>query len=1063
MNSILNKRLFYEIYSKRFKLKTQLAALLVLVSFLEINANSLSSNAVATSFEDAQQNEIKGVVTDNEGIPLPGVSIVIKGTAKGTTSEFEGDYSINASKGDILVFSYLGMFTKEVLIENETVLNITLQEDASELDEVVIVGYGMQKKANLTGAVSTIGTKDIEERPITNLGSALQGLSPGLNVSIASGQPGSDNISIQIRGASSANGNVQPLILLDGVPTSSFTLQTINPADVESVTVLKDAAAASIYGAEAAGGVMLITTKSGVAGKIKVNFSSQMMSSSPLNLGKRLGLLEEAEYSNLARANAGVGAEYSDFDLDNIRNGVEYVAHPTDSNKYIYYHKSDVRKVLLRENSMTTSNNLSISGGSEKTKFLLSLAHLNQDGLFKVGNDNFKRFNYRLNIDTKLTKYLSLSSKISYAVHNRDQPSQGTNGYSFFQYIQQGRGRYPIFTPEGRIASGGTRAYGILKEGGYTYKDINELDGIFTLSAKDFIKGVQVRAIYGKKHRVYDYENFKRTVELWGRHSPNSYLNNPNSLSTYRELRNRENFQFLVDYDYKYGKHSFHVLGGYQWEDYRNDAISAAARSLVSNDLPALNLGAPESKTNSQSIRTYAKQSYFGRINYNFDGKYLLEATIRTDETSRLAPGLRTQTFPSVSAGWNIHKENWFANLLPFVSEFKPRYSWGQLGNANANIIGYYDYLPTLSSGSSVVLGESEDRSTYYYQSGVPSSTLSWETVETSNYGVDLAFFNNKLSATFDYFIKHNKNMLIPLDLPATYGVGAPKVNDGELKAWGWELDLRYRDVIGKNFSYNIGLNVSDNQNELVEYGDGRNIVRRGNNKLIQGYPLNTIWGYKTVSGYIETQEQLDNSAFYSSKTGIGDMEYIDMNGDNKINAGGGTTEDSGDLVNLGTTNPRYSFGFTTQLKWKNIDFSFFLQGVGKRNFTVNRDMLMPYSQTWFSAQKHHADYWTPENTGAAFPRPFLKGHHNYATSDRWVLNGAYMRLKNIQIGYTLPRDFLDKIGIENLKFYAVAKDILTFSKMGVFEGVFDPEQRPYVRADYPLFGTVGLGMNLSF
>ena len=1021
----------------------------------------LSSSLYAQS-----QSNVSGTVKDETGMPLAGVTVMEKNTNNGVVTDFDGNYNISIVKDKaVLVFNYMGFVPQEVNFKGESKINITLKEDLALLDEVVVVGYGKQKKSNLTSAVSVISSDVISDRSSTNLTSALQGAAPGLSISKSTGQPGEEGLSIQIRGLSSANGNVNPLVIIDGVPSTTAALnQTINPQDVESVTVLKDAAAASIYGSQAAGGVILVTTKSGKSGKTKISYSGQTSLSWARNMPARLSLLDEANYSNLARKNAGVGPEYNEKDLENIKNNVPYIVSENNPNQYIYYNQEDIRDVLLRDVSVQQNHNFSASGGSEKTTYLFSLGYLGQEGVFRVGPDNFKRYTSRLNLNSELTKHVFLDSKISYAVHNREQPSQGTDGYSLFQQLSQTRIRYPLFTPEGRISGGGTDIYGILTEGGYTNKGINDLDANLTVTVKNFVEGLQFRAIYGRGFKYFDSKNFKRKVTQWGRLEPMAYLNNPNSLTIYKESIERQNFQFLTDYDLTLGdKHNFHVLAGFQWEDYRLDGLSGFASSLVSNDLPALNIGSRDSYNNTQSINTYASQSAFGRLSYNFDGKYLVEATIRLDETSRLAPGSRSELFPSISLGWNLHKEEWFANALPFVSQLKPRYSWGQLGNANANIIGNYDYLPTLSTGSNLVLGNSEDRSTYFYQNGVPSSTLAWETVETSNFGLDVDLFNYKFQASFDYYTKQNKNMLIPLDLPATFGVNAPRVNNGELKSWGWELEVQYKDKIGKDLSYNVGFNLSDNQNELVDYGGGRNIVRSGTNSFIQGYPINTVWGYKTKTGYIQSQEQLDGAPKYSNNTGIGDIEYIDQNGDGLINAGKGTTDDPGDLVQLGTTNPRYLFGLTAGAKWKNLDFNLFLQGVSQRNFMPNTESIMPYAQTWFSAQKHHEDYWTAENPNAAFPRPYLKGTHNYASSDRWVLNGNYIRLKNVQLGYSLTQEALGQIGLKAMRLYVMAQDILTFSKLGVFKGVFDPEQNNGVRADYPVFATVSFGMNISF
>ncbi|MBE7640570.1 SusC/RagA family TonB-linked outer membrane protein [Salegentibacter sp. BLCTC] len=1012
---------------------------------------------------------ISGTVTDETGIPLPGVTVMEKNTNNGVVTDFDGNYEIVLPDSNtVLSFRYVGFLSQDIEPAGRDVINIVLKEDIAALNEVVVVGYGKQERANLTGAVSTVNAETIEDRPVTNLGNALQGTTSGLNISRTTGQPGDEGLNIQIRGATSANGNVDPLLIVDGVTMSLNDLNTINPTDVKTVTVLKDAAAAAIYGSRAAGGVILVTTKEGKSGKTVVDYSSLLTVQWPLNIPDRLSLLEEAEFSNLARKNAGVGPEYSDFDLDNIRNGVEFVVSPTDSTRYLTYNQKSIKDQVARDLYLMQSHNVSARGGSDKVNYFFSVGYLDQEGMFKVGPDGNKRLNTRLNMSAELSKHLSLDSRLAYNVNDRESPSAGVNGYGLLQQVWQARQRFPIFTPEGKLFGGagtsGNNTYAYLTEGGYANDKRAELNGTFTLTASNFIDGLELKMIYGRQENRRDYDRFNRTVELWDRFSPVYYLNNPNSYTVLGANYARDNFQFLTNYNITlFNNHKIHLLGGYQWEDYRGHSVTSSASSLVSNDLPSLNLGDANSKRNSEGVTTFANQSYFGRFNYSFKDKYLLEATIRGDETSRLAPGSRLKWFPSGSIGWNMHKEKWFETALPFFSEFKPRASWGQLGNANADIIGYYDYIPGLNYGNALVMGATEDRTTYFYQGGLPSPNLAWETVETVNYGVDVSLFKNKLQGSFDYYIKHNRNMLIPTNLPATIGINTPRVNRGELKSWGWETNLNFRDKIGDDFSYNIGFNLSDNQNELISYGGNRNTVGSRTNRLIEGFPLNTIWGYETVPGYIESESQLENAPFYDNRTGIGDIEYVDQNGDGLINNGGGTVENHGDLVKLGTDQSRYLFGINAGANYKNIDFSIFFQGVGKRSFLAPTAVVMPFNQTWFQPMAFHRDFWTPNNPDAAFPRPFLKGTHNYATSDRWVQDGSYVRLKNIQLGYSLSQKVISQLPISRFRIYVTGEDLLLFNKLGVFDGVFDPEQRNEQRANYPFTGKVALGINLSF
>ena len=1039
---------------------------MVLVLFF---INGVAAN---TFFEDTIQSIVIGKITDGSGTPIPGVNVLLQGTGNGVTTDFDGNYEVTVSGNNpVLVYSYVGFTTQTVPVDGRSTINVTLEEDVAQLSEVVVIGYGTQKKVSMTSAVSTITSESIENRPVTNAINALQGTAPGLNITRTSGQPGDENLSIQIRGVSSANGAVDPLLVLDGVSMPSLApLQRMNPDDIESVTVLKDAAAAAIYGARAAGGVILVNTKIGKEGKMVVDYDGRMTVQWALNIPDRMALLEEAEYSNLARANAGVGAEYSDFDLNNIRNGVEFVVDPNNPNKYRTYNQQSIRDQVLRDQYFLQSHNLNVSGGSEKIRYLFSTGYLNQDGVFKVGPDGYKRWNLRSNVNAKITKHIDFDTKLSYTVEGKDRPSVGVSGYGLLQQVYQARQRYPIFTPDGKLFGGagtsGNNTYAILQKGGYQDDDYNELNGIFTLTAKDFIKGLQLKTIYGRQIDRKDFTSFRRTVELWDLDDsqPAFYLNRPNNYYRYTRTRNTDNFQFLVDYDLTLAeKHKFHFLAGYQWENHRESAFNASVSNLVSNNLPTLNLAEEGSETVGEGSIEFANQSVLGRFNYNYDDKYLIEATIRSDESSRLAPGQRIKWFYSASAGWNMHKEGWFEHALPFISEFKPRFSWGQVGNANADIIGYYDYLPIIQNGSGLVFGEAEDRATYFYQGSIPSSSLGWETLETTDFGLDFGILNNKITGSFDYYTKTNNNMLVQIRRPATLGVNPPRTNQGELKSWGWEAALFYRNHIGDDFNFSIGVNVSDNQNELIEYGEGYDLVNGGTNGKITGHPLNTIWGYQTVPGYIESQGQLDGVPFYSSNTGIGDIEYVDQNGDGEINNGGGTIEDPGDLVNLGSTQQRYLYGLTFNANYKSVDFSLFLQGVGKRNILPSRYVSQPLIYSWIQPVAINADYYTPENTNAAFPRPYIGGHHNYATSDRWVLDAAYLRVKNIQVGYSIPEQYLEKMSMSKVRLYLSAENIATFSKLGVFDGVLDPEQKNQVHSDYPLTASIAFGVNISF
>lgn len=1020
------------------------------------NANALVRN------DERFALKINGTVIDDQGEVVIGATIQLKGTSIGAVTDENGKFSIEVpDEKAILIISFVGYDAQEIQVGNRTDISVKLMSN-STLEEVVVVGYSTQKKVNMTGAVSSVDGQALENRPVSNAANALQGLSPGLMITREGGQPGSEGIGIQIRGATTANGSVAPLIVLDGVAVPGNTLTTMNPNDIESISVLKDAAAAGIYGAQAAGGVILVTTKKAQAGKIKMSYLGQRGTDWSINVPERLSLLEEAEFSNLARKNSGSGPEYNDLDLQRIRDGVPYVVNPADTTTWLFYNQVPLTDQILKKYTTMVTHNVNISGGNEKLNFLISGGYYGKDGVFKVGPDDYKRYNLRLNVGAQITNKISLDLRIAYTRDIVSQASGNLSGQGLVYEIYRLRTRTPFFTPDGNYNGAGSAAttYARLEAGGYNNNERNFIDPTATLRIKDVagVKGLTFSTILGMQFRTGDRENFARTVPLWGNGKVLSYVNQVNAYTLTRELTENENLQFLADYKKKFGKHDFSLLVGYQWEDFRYSNIVSGATNLVSNDLPTLNLGDDKTKTNSQSIATNAFQSVFGRFNYNYDGKYLLEGTLRRDESSKLATGLRTKIFPSASLGWNVNKESWFPNTN-IVSELKFRASWGRLGGALGSVIGNYDYLSQLSRGSALVIGES--RTSYLFQNSIPSQSLSWETIETSNGGVDISLFNSKIQINADYYVKYNRNMLTAQNLPAVIGIGTPRKNNGELKSWGWEVELRYKGKIGSDFVYSISANLSDNQNELRNFA-GRNIVAAGTVNTVEGFPINSIFGFKT-DGYFQNADEVKAWAFQDNRTGAGDVKYLDLDGSGRITIGDGNTKNMGDLVHFGSTMPRYLFGTSFNFSWKGLDFSAFIQGVGKRVFRPERETIAPLMVTWKQALGIHRDYWTPENPNALYPRPFVGGTHNYLVSNKWLLNGQYARLKNLQIGYTLPDAWTSKVKISRVRFFLSAQDILTFSRLGSYKGYFDPEQRDNVENDYPFFATASFGVNLSF
>ncbi|MDR2229571.1 MAG: TonB-dependent receptor [Flavobacteriaceae bacterium] len=959
---------------------------------------------------------------------------------------------------------------------------------SKDIDEVVVVGYGKQKKTNLTTAVSTIDGKTLENRPSPNVANMLQGSAPGLVVTRSSGRLANQGLNLEIRGATSVNGNVSPLIVIDGIVSSSESFMALNSDDIDNISVLKDGGATAIYGAQSAGGVLLVTTKRGKSGKAKISFSSNMAFQSPSNLPKRLSLIDEMNYMNLARKNAGLDPEYKDDDLDYARRGVEFVLDPTN-NLWRTYNQKDFIKETLRDTYSMMKNNVQISGGNDRITYMASIGNLQQDGIFRVGEDFFSRWNTRINVSAKVNDYLKLDIGSAYTTQAINNPQDGGyglegGGNGILRQMFNSRMRFPLFNPDGSYYGSGTSSffgYGLLKDGGFKRDRKEDFINNITATISNIAKGLEFKLIYGRETDNRENRTFNRTVNYYAGPTASSIkkLNDPNSYSVSHTKYILENFQGLVDYDFKLGEsHNFHVMGGYQLQKWDKNNLYAQTKNLYVNDNPSLNFtGDQLNKTNSEYSRSEIMQSFLGRFNYNYKGKYLFEATVRSDESSRLTQGDRIKVFPSFSLGWNMTKESWFENIAGGVlNELKPRASWAKVGskaslskNANGDYDengGFYDYIDQLSSGSSLVLGG--DRQSYLFLSRLSAQNLGWETVETRNIGIDFSLFNRKLTGSFDYYNKYNNNMLVPISLPATIGIGTPMLNAGQLKVWGWELSLGYRDKIGKDFSYNVSVNVADNQNKLLKYNGTSNVINSGVNRLVEGYALNSIWGYKT-DGYFQNQSEVDKAPSYKrllNKTGvpgIGDIRYVDLNGDGEISAGKNVLGDSGDLVYLGDTNPRYQFGINVSMNYKNIDFSFFIQGVAKRKFKPSNELIQPALAPWNLPMTFQMDYWTPDNTNAAFPRPYLTADHNFVNSDKWFLNGAYARLKNIQIGYSLTKEALKNMPISRMRIYVSGEDLLTFSKLGVFKGVIDPEQPQGVVSGYPFAKTVSLGVNIDF
>lgn len=1026
-----------------------------------------------------KQEIVRGRVTDNAGKPIAGVTVSEKGTTHSTATAANGSFSLKVSNVNAtLVFSSLGFVSVEKPASEVKTVVLIPSEDT--LDEVVVVGYGSQKKTNLTSAVSQVDPKVLQDRPSPTVANMLQGATPGLVVTRNSGRPGAQGLKIQVRGETSANGSVTPLYVIDGVISSEGTFTALNPNDIESISVLKDGGATAIYGAQSAGGVILVTTKKGSKGEAQISLASNTAWQIPNNLPKRLSLIDEMNYANLARKNAGMAPEYSEEDLYYAVNGPTFVLG--ENGLWRTYNQKGLIDQTIKKNYGLYNNNAQISGGGEKITYLVSLGNMSQQGMFKVGEDHFTRWNARANLSARVNKFLKLDLGNSIVLQNTNNPQSGGydldgGGSSILRQLFSSRMRFPIFNEDGTYYKSGSSSafgYALLESGGFNRDRRNIYFNNVTATIDSLAKGLEFKLMYSREQTTNENRNFRRTVTYFSGPEASSadQLNNPNNYSIATTTTLRQNVQAIADYDFNLNNaHNFHVMGGYQFLVYDYDYLQASTKNLYVNDNPSLNFTAdPLNKSHTQTAYKENMQSFFGRFNYNYKEKYLFEATVRSDESSRLSEDVRVKVFPSFSAGWNLAKEAWFEESLAVINELKIRASWGKVGSKEGGI-GYYDFIAQLDRGSMLVLGGA--RQSYIYQDAIPAIGLSWETIETRNVGLDFALLNGKLNGSFDYYQKYNNNMLVKINLPATIGINIPYSNDGRLKTWGWELSLAYRDKISDDFNYNVGVNLADNQNTLIRYGGQGNIVNPGVNNKVEGYALNSIWAYKT-NGYFQNEQELRDAPGYGrllnreGVPGLGDVRYVDVNGDKVITPGNATLNDLGDLVYLGNTNPRYQFGITGGFNYRNFDFSFFVQGIAKRRFKPSNELIQPLLQSYYLPMNFQTDYWTPENRDAAYPRPFLQGGHNFVASDKWFLSGAYARLKNIQIGYTLTKETIKKLPFTRVRLYVSGEDLLTISGLGVYKGAIDPEMITRVgdkdvASPYPFARSFSFGLNIDF
>ena len=1025
---------------------------------------------------DQVGKKVSGKVTDHLGDPVIGVNVVEKGTTNGTTTDVNGAYSLMlTSDNAVLQFSYIGYTTREIAVEGKSDVSVSLQEDSQALEEVVVVGYGTTKKVNLTGAVAQIDNKTMENRSVTNIGKALQGVVGNLNMTVSGngGAPGS-TMDYNVRGTTSLSGG-SPLFIVDGVPADN--INNINPADVETLTVLKDAASAAIYGARAAYGVILVTTKKGAKNeKVTVSYNNVIGYNHATCIPNQVNSLDFANAYNIASLNSGQSPMFSEEHIGRIKaymadpehypsnipnpNNTDYWSYATLDNDNV-----DWFRAFFKPGSWNHKHDLSVRGGTEKSNYYVGAGYYKENGLLRYGKDRFERFNLTSNLHFEPYKWLRGDIRVKFSRDKNNTVSEAYNG-DIGNWVHLATTRYPNWSlkdPNGHWAST-SHIYKQI-DGGRTLDNTNVFSATGALEAEP-IKGWKINVDYTYRNTARKESTHDKAV-IWEYTVSELPVMAPNhdAFSTLQAQTDYSSFNAYTSYEHLFGDHFMSVMVGQQLELSKYDYLTAMRRNLINQDIPSLSTAIGE-QTNSQTMTHWANMGTFIRANYNYKEKYLIEFNARYDGSSKFQRGDRFGFFPSVSVGYNIAREN-FWTIEHIVNSLKLRASYGSLGNQN---VGDYLYLSTVNVGNNYGYLIDGVRPNYLDAPGLVSRNLTWETVSTIDVGVDASFLSNQLNLSFDWYRRTTTDMFGPANaLPAVLGASVPQENNADLRTSGFELNLGWRDQIGSDFSYNVNLVLSDYISKVTTYNNPTKIL----STYYEGQTIGEIWGYKTA-GIIQTEEQLkkipDQSYIYGNWT-IGDVEYKDLNNDGKIDKGKNTKDDHGDLAVIGNTTPRFSYGISLGAQWKGFDLNIFLQGVGKRDFCPptggNSGVFFWGFTGGFGSNMYEetSDFWTPENTGAYYPKPYNSSevYKNQQPQTRYLQNAAYLRLKNFQLGYTIPQTIMSKIGLQRIRMFVSGENLFTITSL---QKNFDPELLNGswgAGKVYPLTKTFSFGFNVDF
>lgn len=977
---------------------------------------------VALLTNNQQKQTVKGTVKDANGEPIIGASVKVKGSTGGTVTDIDGKFTLDAPAGAELEISSIG-YLKQVVKAKANVA-IVLKDDSQTLDELVVVGYGVQKKENLTGAVASMNAEKLATRPVSSLSSALAGEMAGVTAVQTSGAPGSQNASITVRGKNSVNA-ASPLVIVDGVPGS---MNVLNPAEIESVTVLKDAASAAIYGVQAANGVILITTKKGKTGKTTVSYNATFSWSSLL---AKLDLVDAYGYAylyNEAYLNDHPGAKkpFSDETVEKYRTG--------------QLPSTDWYKEALTGSGFEHQHNLSLSGGNDKTTYNMYLGYLSQDGVTK--DLDYNRINARMNITSQINKYITLGLNAS---GYRGTKQDAWAGYTqVIQGISRSHPTDPVYDEDGNFKYVGVdnpvAVQGRDKTG--WKKTIDQ--EVFLIGSAEIkpIKDLSIKGVYSWRNWTQDQLGFKKT---WGYGTYNSgqregYVYNYN----YDYLTG----QILVNYNKSFGDHNLGVLAGMESYDVKSRYVTASRKGGGNNNLDSsLNTLDASSQKNSNGGTEMTRLSYFGRLQYNYAGKYLFEANVRRDASSRFPKNSRWGTFPAFSAGWRISEEAFMKNI-DWLSNLKLRLGWGKTGNEELSSTDLYPAVPTYAYGS-YMFGN-----TLYstaYESRLVNDQLKWATVTNYELGIDAGFFNNKLTMELSVYKKKTNDMLLYLPLQGVIGLSAPAQNVGSVENRGFELVLGHNNRIGKDWSYNLSLNMGYNKNEIIDMAGTEGPTSDSNIWNLEGYAISSYYGY-VADGLFRSEEELKKGPLRTGSEKVGDIRYKDFDGDNKITA-------AGDRRIIGNQMPKWTGGFNFSVGYKNFELSGLLQGAFDAKRYYNGESSYAFFNSASCLNKHW-DRWSEENPNGNFPRLSLTSQTNNQMSTFWLQDASYVRMKNLTLAYTLPSDLISRIGLSFAQVYLAGENLFTIS--GLDKGL-DPESGNSRGWSYSNVRKISCGLKLTF